>query len=326
MNITIKNCNNIDEGNIIIAKNKLNIKYGVNGTGKSSISKAIELGVEKKDLVELLPFKYRGITSGEIHKPSISGVEKANSILIFNEEYVNQFVFKSEEIIENSFEIFIRTETYKKNMGEIENLISDIKKTFEENKSIEIVENDLSNLSKSFGKSKSGISKAGSLSKAIGKGNKLNNIPEPLKPYKTFLESENPAEWIKWQTTGNKYSEKNDNCPYCTSEIETKKEIISAVGKEYNATYIKHLTSLKTVLDSLRDYFSPKTNTKLDEIFRNTEGLSPEQENYLGEVKSQIDTLKDKLSKLKKISFFSFKNVEKIESDIRELKIDRSSI
>lgn len=40
-NIIIKNCNCINEGQIIIEQNKLNIKYGLNGTGKSTIGKAI---------------------------------------------------------------------------------------------------------------------------------------------------------------------------------------------------------------------------------------------------------------------------------------------
>lgn len=42
MDITTKNCNNIRKGNICIEKNKLNIKYGINGTGKSTIALAIE--------------------------------------------------------------------------------------------------------------------------------------------------------------------------------------------------------------------------------------------------------------------------------------------
>ena len=38
MDVTIKNCNNIKKGNICIEKNKLNIKYGINGTGKSTMN------------------------------------------------------------------------------------------------------------------------------------------------------------------------------------------------------------------------------------------------------------------------------------------------
>ena len=37
MKLEISNCNNIDAGTISIEKNKLNIKYAMNGTGKSTL-------------------------------------------------------------------------------------------------------------------------------------------------------------------------------------------------------------------------------------------------------------------------------------------------
>ena len=41
MLLEIKNCNNIDKASIEIETGKLNIKYAINGTGKSTIAKAI---------------------------------------------------------------------------------------------------------------------------------------------------------------------------------------------------------------------------------------------------------------------------------------------
>ena len=52
--IRVKNCNCISDATIEIVEKSLNIKYGSNGTGKSTISKAIEAFVtndqEKKTL------------------------------------------------------------------------------------------------------------------------------------------------------------------------------------------------------------------------------------------------------------------------------------
>ena len=53
MEINIKNCNNIKEASISVEKNSLNIKYGMNGTGKSTIAKAIE---SRENLAELKTF------------------------------------------------------------------------------------------------------------------------------------------------------------------------------------------------------------------------------------------------------------------------------
>ena len=61
MNIEIRNCRNIDSGTLSIQKNKLNIKYGINGTGKSSITAALIYYVNKQSMDDLLPFKYRNI-------------------------------------------------------------------------------------------------------------------------------------------------------------------------------------------------------------------------------------------------------------------------
>ena len=36
MNISIKNCNNINSGNITIIEGALNVKYAINGTGKTT--------------------------------------------------------------------------------------------------------------------------------------------------------------------------------------------------------------------------------------------------------------------------------------------------
>lgn len=47
--IQIKNCNCIKEANIKIEEGKLNIKYGSNRTGKSTISKAVFLKTHGKD-------------------------------------------------------------------------------------------------------------------------------------------------------------------------------------------------------------------------------------------------------------------------------------
>ena len=44
MNIEIRNCNNIDSAAISIAEGKLNIKFAPNGTGKSTIARAIIIG------------------------------------------------------------------------------------------------------------------------------------------------------------------------------------------------------------------------------------------------------------------------------------------
>ena len=92
MRLTIKNCNNIENGEFDIIEGRLNIKYAINGTGKSTISKAIDAFVtnnqEKKH--SLLPFKYYGNEEGNL--PELIGYDRFTKIAIFNEKYIEDYV------------------------------------------------------------------------------------------------------------------------------------------------------------------------------------------------------------------------------------------
>ena len=102
MDITIKNCNNIRKGNICIEKNKLNIKYGINGTGKSTIA----LAIEKKDDLSFLK------TFGSLEEPFVEFSENINKVVTFNSDFVNNIVFNGDTVINNSFEVFIKSDQY----------------------------------------------------------------------------------------------------------------------------------------------------------------------------------------------------------------------
>lgn len=325
MQFTIKNCNSIDEALISIEASRLNIKYGPNGTGKSTIAKAIDFGSNAgAELSQLTPFKYRSGDPITSPKPSIEGAEQFSKVAVFNEEYVNQFVFKQDEVVKNSFDIFIRNGEYEEKMAEIEAIVTEIKETFNKNEKINEVIKDLSDLSDGFGKSQSGFSQAGKIGKGIGKGNKIEHIPEALTPYASFIKSENNVKWIKWQIEGNAFLETSTDCPYCTSPTEEKKSTILAVSKEYDAKSIEHLVAIKSIIDRLGKYFEPETLSNIESIIKNKDGLKKEEITYLVGLKNQIDTLREKLNDAKSISFFSLRKVEQVKSSISGLKIDLS--
>lgn len=327
MNIKIYNCNNIEDGDIQIIENTLNIKYAINGTGKTSLSRAIELSIKDKnnassELIKLKPFKYRNSTDN--YNPEIIGLENINSIAIFNEDYVNQYVFLKDEIVKNSFDIFIKNEKFESGMSQINNLIETIRTTFEENDDIDILINDLGELSDCFGKSKSGYSASGSIAKGIGKGNKVINIPEGLKVYEDYIKNDKNVTWLKWQMSGNEYIDISEKCPYCTSGITEKKDTILSVSKEYDSKLIEHLNKVVNVLKKLSNYFTEEVNLNIDKITKNINGISKDEIDYLVDIKKYIDKLREKLIKIKVLNFHTLKDVNKVVEAIKEYKIDLS--
>lgn len=322
MRVNIRNCNNIDIGALDIVENRLNIKYAINGTGKSTISKAIDAFVnsdeDKKN--SLLPFKHYG-KDGK-GTPELTGCDQIKKIAIFNEKYIEDYVFQQTDLLKNSFEIFVKTADYEKHVKEIEQLLDGINVTFQNHPELDTLIKDFQQFIEGFGKAKSGYSAAGAIGKGIGRGNKIDNIPEGLEVYEPYLKNNDNVKWIKWQLGGKHYLDMADQCPYCSGSVNETKETILKVSEEYDAKSIEQLNKMLEVFGNLMPYFSDDTTSKIKEITKNVAGITSVQKNYLLEVKSQVDGLLQQLFGLKNMGFHSLKNVEKISDELERYKID----
>lgn len=189
MGIEIKNWNNIDAGTFDIIENRLNIKYAINGTGKSTIAKAIDAFIndDEDKKKSLLPFKYYGKDSEKA--PELTGCELIKRISVFNEKYIEDYVFQQTELLKNSFEIFVKTEDYEKHVIEIEKLLNGINVTFQNYPELDLLIKVFQQFIDGFGKAKGGYSAAGAIGKGIGKGNKIDNIPEGLEVFEPYLKN-----------------------------------------------------------------------------------------------------------------------------------------
>lgn len=321
LNLEIKNCNNIDLGHIKVKKNTLNIKHGINGTGKSTISKAIEYHIYNKEALKTLkPFK---VTSND-KISEVNGLEGINSVKIFNDIYIDKIVYSKDELITNSFDIFIKDDMYIENMLEIENLLQKIKGTFIDFPEIENFITDLNKICNSIQFSANGkIKKTSSFSKAFSDGNKLKYIPEELKEYTPYLTSTQNISWLKWQSSGQEYLTIGDNCPYCTSKIkEEEKNKIVKVKETYETKELEHLTNLLNLFESLKLYFSSITNDTIRTITENVASIKPSEENVLSEVVDQAKLLKQELENIKNIDFTTLKELPSIIEGLKKLEIN----
>lgn len=324
MDFCIKNCNNIDSTTICISESKLNIKFAPNGTGKSTIAKSIMYRAQddEESLKSLLPFKYRTNNPDNV-LPEVTIPEQINNVLCFNEEYVNQFAFKSDELLSNSFDILIRTDAYTEAEQEIDQIVQNIRQLFVNDSDLETLIANLKEMGAAFKLTKTGLSKASSGMKGLSGGNKIEHIPHGLEPFSPFIKSSNNVNWIDWQTKGFKdFSELSDCCPFCSTNSEDKKEQIEKVGQEYDKNIIKNLVSIINVINKLGDYFSESAKQSLTTITNLPSGLDQEHEQFLSNIKTQIDTLTVKLEHLKTLSGFDFKNGEKVADKLSEYRLD----
>ncbi len=236
-------------------------------------------------------------------------------------------MFQQDEVLKNSFEVFIKSESFLLNMQEIELLLSGIKSSFNGNEELSSAISDLKELRDAFGVTKTGtLSKSSKGFKAFGAGNKIENIPEQLKSYADFIKSDQPATWIAWQAKGNAFLQLSENCPYCSSSLQesNKRDTAQLVAQEYDSKSVEHLSSLQLIISKLGNYFEQSCREQLEVITKGKIELSLEATSNFSECleEGDIETLLTKLEALRSVSFFALRDEQNIEEEIANLKID----
>ena len=330
ISINMKNCNNIEEWNISIIENCLNIKYAINWTGKTTIWRAIDYSIEDRNrgsrkIMSLKSFKWRE-KSWE-NDPIVTGIDDIKVVKVFDEAYVNQFVFKPDEVIENSFSIFIESEEYKKWLIEINELMIEIKTFFEKDENINKFIDDLKHLIASCWNSSSGIHGASIMKKWLSTGNLITNIPKWLEDYKDYIKSESRVSWLARQNEWLGYLDISETCPFCVvSKIENERKKIDLLIEKYNPKVIEHLSSILKVFNELKEYFTESVEENINKIKNSVDWLTDDQRQYLFNIKTKSVELVEKLEKIKSMSFHSLKDidVDKFDMQMQNYKIDLS--
>lgn len=326
MEIQIQNCNNILEGQVDLVEGALNIKYAINGTGKSTIAKAIYAKVAHDDTLMQSLKPYRFLTD-EGNNPVVDGVDGLRSVRIFDEAYINQYVYQKDELVKNSFEIFVKTPNYERHLTRIQSLLSDINQSFQDNPELDALIQAFSQFIDGCGKSQTGIAASGSIYKAFGKGNKISHIPDGLEAYSPYLsntQDANNVKWIKWQSDGKRYLDMADQCPYCSASVEHTRERILKVSDVFDAKAVEHLNKMLSLFEQLAPYFDDPTNEQISYISNNADNMTIQQKNYLHEIKNQASTMLSQLQALKRLGFQSLKDVERISEHLHSYEINLS--
>lgn len=301
----IKNCNNIKKGEISWQPHSLNIKYGINGTGKSTIAKAIISQSDSSEAVHNIGYKLESLRPyGPLEhddKPEINISNSVGKALVFNENYVSRFLFKeNSNLIENAYEIFVKPQNYDVLKKQIDEMVDNIPKIYEE-LSINDLESNFNDFIKLAGNDKK-ITMSSSIAKAFKKGNHVDTVPEEFKDFSEYFDKEQNrvASWISWHGQGGSLMKENAlNCPYCSGRIAEKRKLINDLDTKYDANSVKHLCNTLHNFDSLKPYFSVETLEILKDISSRTMEIRKEDIDVLNEIKDDVVAFRDKLVQIR---------------------------
>lgn len=260
-NVVIKNCNNIKETSIIIEEGNLNIKFAINGTGKSTIAKAL---LEKdEDLSLLKPFGKEEIPYVECN-PNIDNVE------LFDSDFVNKVVFNGSNVIENAFEVFIKSDKYDEQRNNINILLHELKQKIIGNEELNKLNEQLIKLSSkiNYKKEKNTIDSRGMYS-SIKTDKNIFNIPKELNKYSLFLsDKEKNILWSEWKNKGKTY-DYGEICPYCAEKFSGDHEKENeAFNSYYSKANVSNLTEFSNIIDNTKTYLNTDNFKKIEKCIK----------------------------------------------------------
>ncbi len=229
MELKIRNFANITEMDLILDEKKLHFIYGISGSGKTSLARAMTIDESECD-------SYRTFGSS---KPAEVSVNKKLDFIVFNEKAIQEYTFaktgtgiydvlygENDELraLKNSLNGFLESDE----MASIRAVIEKYKENFETLKS------ELHITTTGTG--------------AISKTGLYKSLATPSKYYNDDSEMDiSQRDWIK---QGIEYIS-DDNCPFCSQPIS--ETIVNSIKKIANnlPEELGKLVSAKNVLSSL---------------------------------------------------------------------------
>lgn len=306
MKIEFNNLGIIDHGELDIILNDINVKYGINGSGKSTIAKGLEKTIKGDDLSSLKKYDSDLLPTIRMDKPF-------SSVLVFNQEYVNQHLFH-EDIMNNSFEIMINTEEYKLALKRINDLflelVNSIKLSDIDNIKSELSE-FMSIISFNTKETSKGIEYTVRGTSKFAKGKKMSDlsslVSENVKPYQSLLEANNNFEWSKWFDNGVKLLN-GSKCPFCLSDLpENFNEICAEIKSTFKTTSLKQNIEMKNTMNNIKKYVDEDNKKNIDNIINKNQTISSDDTMTLLSIYQLCEQELNKLNKLSDLSVIQIK-------------------
>ena len=314
------NCNNILSSTIQIRKNHLNIRYAMNGTGKSTIASAIDLRSRQEDISLLKCF-------GGTFEPTCTLSEPINKVLLFNEDFVRSFVFQESEVIRNAFEVFIKTPEYEGRQKAVDERLKKIHLDIANNEELQqLVSTGKMVLSK-FSTTKDGeLQNRGTL-KSITDSGSIFTLPKELQKFQPLMQKDYTPDWVGWKNDGAKY-DANGICPFCSSDLEgdyqDKKKIFTS---SYTKSNVKNIIEMVSNFNTVRDFMNPAKKDILYDCIKQTKN-EHEIRLWLKNFYNELKFLVEETSYVQEFGSSQIKreDIPLLDAQLKELRIDISHL
>lgn len=290
--VNLVNCRNIssvDGGSILIKKNALNVFYGKNGTGKTTLVKALEYIHERTDenKAELSSFKY--LESGDpADEPNATCKTRIKNMLVFNQEWVEQHCFGRSTMHQNAFELYVRDAKIKKLEKQREKKVSQLSKVLLSS-DVEELKSSLSTLQKGLGKLKTNgefVASAPAV-KGFKGGVPIEEVPRCLLPVISKMTASEKAKWVNWHVNS-PHIHDISLCPYCGTQDRERLEQCEEYDNSRDSSSIKQWAVMADAFDVVGHRLSRSNRALMGSVLRSKKAPNASQLAGLAALSSDV--------------------------------------
>ena len=328
MEVVVENCRSIDHASISIDPGKLNVKFAPNGTGKTSIAKALAAAATGSDGSGLVPFKWLKEGSAGEHPFRVSGLDGVASVKVFDEGYVQSVVFQQDSLFPGSFDAFVRTPEFIETERELRNRLKGLVELAEREDVRKLsadLEAFLANLIGNSGLGRDKKPKGSSpVIKALSEGNTWEHEDQLLAPFKPILGPGPFRKWASWHKQGREYlSLMEGACPYCGQPVSGVGQRIDAVGDSFDSAKVGNIEKTIEALSVGSAYLSEAAADRLNAIVDSADPITDQEKGFIGKVAQDAQLIIDTLAKLRTVSsYFDLSKADDLGARLGNCKID----
>ncbi|HSH73546.1 MAG TPA: AAA family ATPase [Methylophilaceae bacterium] len=320
INIKVENCRNIKKAEVTLIPDQLNIRYAMNGTGKTTIATVIEFLTQGKNLTDLKTF-------GSDIEPACVIEPNLGKVFIFDEKFLSTIVFQESEVITDAFEIFIKTPEYDGKQKLINERLKSMNIDISENPEYGILVTTGEAVLSKFTMTAGNEFKKTGLIKSLISSESIYQLPEKLKKFQPMMNKDYNVEWVGWKSDGAKYDD-NEICPFCTEEIgEVYTEEKKLFSESYSKSNVKNIREMLGYFETVAEYMLPEKHEAMSKCIKE----SVDEETITKWVKDFYQDLDFLVKKIRKVVGFNAYHIKQEEistlaDKLNELLIDPDAL
>lgn len=222
--LEFENCRNIkriDGGSLPLQYKRLNILFGSNGTGKTTISRVLDCWCdpsvpEKQAALESFTYQQ---SHNATDAPRVTGSTRKKQILVFNSEWVSDHCFRDDgNLQEGAYGLYVSSPEVRKYERQRKGYLSRLRSILYS----QPVE-ELQRLTDAAAKG-IGVSARGKVGTTFKDNAPLEGLPSVLGGIVHKMKDQDKTQWMRWHVQGAQHAQNiGEFCPYCgkdTSDIQ----------------------------------------------------------------------------------------------------------